>query len=112
MKTSQLKSLIKEAVKEAIQEEMRDILLEAVKGEKQPVFEESTPKSKPIPTKSREEIREGYKNILGETAASFNSSMADKPLQINGPIDTTAPNGGLPEGNVSMDQIMGLMKGK
>ena len=38
--------------------------------------------------------------------------MADKPLQINGPIDTTAPNGGLPEGNVSMDQIMGLMKGK
>lgn len=112
MKTSQLKSLIKEAVKEAIQEEMKDILLEAVKGEKQPIIDNAQPKTNNLPSKTREELREGYKNILGETAASFNSSMADTPLQINGPVDTTAPNGSLPEGNVSMDQIMGLMGGK
>ena len=27
-------------------------------------------------------------------------------------VDTTSPNGKLPEGNVSMDQIMGLMNSK
>ena len=32
------------------------------------------------------------------------------PLQVSGKMDTTSPNGSLPEGNVSMDQIMGLMK--
>jgi hypothetical protein len=31
------------------------------------------------------------------------------PLQVSGKVDTTSPNGSLPEGNVSMDQIMGLM---
>ena len=37
MKISQLKNIVKEAVKEAIQEEIKDILLEAVKGNKQPI---------------------------------------------------------------------------
>ena len=31
------------------------------------------------------------------------------PLQMNGPVDTTSPNGKLPEGDVPMDMIMGLM---
>ena len=31
-------------------------------------------------------------------------------LKINGPVDTTSPNGKLPDGEVSMDQIMGIMK--
>ena len=39
MKTDILKKLIKEAVREAIQEELKDILLEAVKGNKQPIKE-------------------------------------------------------------------------
>jgi len=34
------------------------------------------------------------------------------PLQMSGPVDTTSPNGSLPQGNVSMDQIMGLMNKK
>ena len=52
------------------------------------------------------------KNILGETAASFNTSKIEKPLQVGGSLDTVSPHGQLPEGNVSMDQIMGLMSGK
>lgn len=117
MKVSQLKSIVKEAVKEAIQEEMKDILLEAVRSPKQVVSEHKpinptlNPPSptNPVATKSREELRESYRNILGETAAGFNSSMVGKPLQMSGPVDTTSPNGKLPEGEVSMDQIMGLM---
>jgi hypothetical protein len=34
------------------------------------------------------------------------------PLQVNSFGDTTSPNGKLPEGSVSMDQIMGLMNSK
>lgn len=117
MKVSQLKSIVKEAVKEAIQEEMKDILLEAVRSPKQPVLEHKsintsvgTPSTtNPIATKTREELRESYRNILGETATGFNSSMVGKPLQMSGPVDTTSPNGKLPDGEVSMDQIMGLM---
>lgn len=109
MKLSELKVIVKEAVKEAIQEEMKEILLEAVRSPR-PMIQESIPTSQPqMNTKSREELRESYQNILGETAATFNSSMVSKPLQINGPMDTTSPNGKLPEGEVSMDMIMGLM---
>lgn len=117
MKLSQLKTIVKEAVREAIQEEMKDILLEAVRSPKQ-VMTESTPINStvgapsslnPVSQKTKEELRESYRNILGETASSFNSSMVGKPLQMNGPVDTTSPNGKLPEGEVSMDQIMGLM---
>jgi hypothetical protein len=122
MKLSQLKTIVKEAVKEAIQEEMKDLLMEAVRAPRQTFYENrmgtpTTDVAAPIPgpmnpvaTKSREEIREGYKNILGETAATFNSSMVGKPLQMSGPVDTISPNGSLPAGEVSMDQIMGLMK--
>lgn len=108
MKLSELKTIVKEAVKEAIQEEMKDILLEAVRAPKATIQETPTPQPQ-MNTKSREELRESYKNILGETAATFNSSMVGKPLQMTGPVDTTSPNGKLPEGEVSMDMIMGLM---
>lgn len=114
MKLSQLKSIVKGAVKEAIQEEMKDILLEAVRSPKQPVVESTPSPQTPTPPieKTREELRESYRNILGETAAGFNSSMVGKPLQVNGPVDTTSPNGKLPDGEVGMDQIMNLMNKK
>jgi len=54
---------------------------------------------------------ESYRNILGETAASFNSSHVSQPLRVTS-TDTASPNGSLPEGEVSMDQIMGLMSAK
>jgi len=110
MKQSELKKLIKIAVKEAIQEELKDILLEAVRSPKQTVVETVQPQPTiEGPAMSSNERRTAYKNILGDMQASFTSQHVEQPLQMNGSIDTTSPNGKLPEGNVSMDQIMNLM---
>ena len=122
MKLSQLKTIVKEAVKEAIQEEMKDILLEAVRSPKQVVSEykptnssvDAPSPTNPVATKSREEIRENYMKVLGDMRPGANGTLSatssDIPLQVNGNIDTTSPNGALPQGHVSMDQIMNLMK--
>ena len=122
MKLSQLKNIVKEAVKEAIQEEMKDILIEAVRSPKQTVYENrmgtptmdvATPTS--MSTDSRMAMRENIQNVLGGMMPGANGTLsatsADIPLQV-GSGDTTSPNGSLPLGNVSMDQIMGLMSGK
>jgi len=108
MKLSQLKNIVKESVKEAIQEEIKDILLEAVRSPKPSINEVPQPSSLPNteeqkPSMSKEELRENYRNILGDK--TFNSSQISRPLQINGPMDTTSPNGKLPDGEVSLDQI-------
>jgi hypothetical protein len=121
MKVSQLKTIVKDAVREAIQEELKDILLEAVRSPKQIVSEYKpmnptvgTPSpTNPVATKSREEIRENYMNVLGGMMPGKNGTISattnSMPLQVSGKMDTTSPNGSLPEGDVSMDQIMGLM---
>jgi len=122
MKLSQLKNIVKEAVKEAIQEEMKDILLEAVRSPKQTVYEHNvgTPTTDvaaptPMSTDSRIAMRENIQNVLGGMMPGSNGTLsatsADIPLQV-GSGDTTSPNGSLPNGNVSMDQIMGLMSSK
>jgi len=124
MKLSQLKSIVKDAVKEAIQEEMKDILLEAVKSPKQTIYENrmgtpTTDVTAPIPsptnpvaTKTKEEIRESYMSILGGMMPGANGTLSantnSMPLQVTN-TDTASPNGSLPQGEVSMDQIMGLM---
>jgi len=117
MKLKQLKLIIKEAVKEAIQEEMKDILLEAVKVPKSIVQEKLTPvKHKPLPKKDKMALRENMMNVLNGMMpgadGTLSATTADIPLQVSGPVDTTSANGTLPTGNVSMDQIMGLMNGK
>ena len=120
MKVSQLKTIVKEAVKEAIQEEMKDILLEAVRSPKQIVSEykptnvtvDTPSPTNPIATKSREEIRENYMKVLGGMMPGANGTISantnNMPLQVTN-TDTTSPNGSLPQGEVSMNQIMGLM---
>ena len=108
MKLDVLRKIIREEVKGAIQEELKDILLEAVKSPKQPVMESTPIANNPVPTKSKEELRESYRNILGDTAANFNSSKVTQPLRVTS-TDTASPNGQLPEGDVPMDMIMGLM---
>jgi|TARA_R100000081_G_scaffold92192_1_gene73197 hypothetical protein len=121
MKISQLKKIIKEAVKEAIQEEMKDILLEAVKVPKTIVEtkKSTTPQfeqQKPLTDGKKKELRENMMNVLNGMMPGANGTLsatsADVPLQVNGPMDTTSANGTLPAGNVSMDQIMGLMNSK
>jgi hypothetical protein len=111
MKLSELKKTLKEVVKEAIQEELKDMLYESFKSGGQTLTQtQMTPP--PIQPKQQvdpQALRESYKNILGETAANFNTSQVGRPLQMNGPVDTTSPNGRLPEGEVSIDQIMGIM---
>lgn len=115
MKLSQLKSIVKEAVKEAIQEEMKEILIEAIRAPKQVVKETvATPKS--LPQEDKKKLRENMMNVLDGMMPGNNGTLtattADMPLQVNGPVDTTSANGTLPQGNVSMDQIMGLMNSK
>jgi len=123
MKLSQLKTIVKEAVKEAIQEEMKDILIEAVRAPKSVVYENSTvtpPSMNPIaqqkmPEDKRMAMKENIQNVLGGMMPGANGTLsattANIPLQV-GSSDTTSPNGSLPDGNVSMDQIMGLMQNK
>ena len=130
MKLSQLKSIVKDAVKEAIQEEMKDILIEAVRAPKQTVYENrmGTPTTdvaapspmnpiaqQPMPDDKRMAMKENIQNVLGSMMPGANGTLsattANVPLQM-GSGDTTSPNGSLPDGNVSMDQIMGLMSNK
>ena len=122
MKLDILRKIIREEVKGAIQEELKDLLLEAIRTPK-PVVETQTynpastvgyysPSTTSTATVSKEQLRENYRNILGETAASFNTSQVGKPLQLNGSMDTASPNGRLPEGEVPMNMIMGLMNKK
>lgn len=113
MKQEVFKKLIKEAVREVIQEELKDILLEAVRSPKQTVIENIQPqKVVEGPAMSSNERRTAYQNILGDMQTAFGTQHVERPLQMQGPVDTTSPNGKLPEGNVSMDQIMSLMNGK
>lgn len=128
MKLSQLKTIVKEAVKEAIQEEMKDILMEAVRSPKQTVYENrmSTPTTDvatpnpmnpvaqtPMSTDNRMAMRENIQNVLGSMMSGANGTISantnSMPLQMTGNIDTASPNGSLPQGDVSMDQIKGLM---
>ena len=113
MKLQQFRQIIREEVKKVFQEEIKDLLMEALKKPTTQVVAEA-PKQpieapKPVNNEVRKSIKEGYKNILGETAAAFNTSNINQPLQMSGNVDTTSPQGKLPEGEVSMDQIMGLM---
>ena len=117
MKINALKKIIKEVVREVIQEELKDILLEAVKSPKvisqpQQVVKEnievpSQPNIPTPPTMTQKERFDSYKDILGQTGQEMFTSNHAKNFTPRAGAD---PIGGqLPEGNVSMDQITGLM---
>jgi hypothetical protein len=126
MKPSELKSFIKEAVREAIQEELKDILLEAVRAPKAPIQEAykmhpvtvDAPTTQ-VPQKSTADKRAMMESIMGDMrrgqdTLSFNSANAvtANTLQVAPGMNTTGDGTKLPEGNVGLDMIMGLMKGK
>jgi hypothetical protein len=120
MKLNQLKSIVKSAVKEAIQEEMKDILLEAIKTPQrqntvQVTDSQGAIEHKPLPKEDKLKLRENMMNVLDGMRpganGTINATSADVPLQV-GTVDTTSPNGSLPQGSVSMDQISNLMAGK
>jgi hypothetical protein len=115
MKIEGLKKLIKEAVREAIQEELKDILLEAVKSPRTVVQENYTP----VPTYQPQstvnhDLKRNLRNMIGgefDTVISANSSYA-QPAYTPPPISTAGEGSSLPGGEVSLDQIMGIMNGK
>jgi hypothetical protein len=125
MKLSQLKSIVKDAVKEAIQEEMKDILMEAVRSPKQTVYENrmGTPTTNvaapspmnpvmqsSLPETDKATLRENMMNVLDGMRpganGTLNANTSNVPLQVT---STDTMNGSLPQGEVNMDQIMGLM---
>ena len=125
MKPSELKSFIKEAVREAIQEELKDILLEAVRAPKLPIQE--TYQMSPIavdttspqpPQKSATEKRAMMESIMGDmrrgqdTLNFTTQNIAANTLQITPGMNTSGDGSKLPEGNVGLDMIMGLMNKK
>jgi hypothetical protein len=139
MKPSELKSFIKDAVREAIQEELKDILLEAVRAPKLPIQEtyQGTPigvggtgvtnttlssngTTSLTSQKSATEKRAMMESIMGDMrrgqdTLSFNSADARgmgvtaNTLQITPGMNTSGDGSKLPEGNVGLDMIMGLM---
>lgn len=129
MKPSELKSFIKEAVREAIQEELKDILLEAVRAPKAPIIETpvgvggyGTVTTAQAPQKSAAEKRAMMESIMGDMrrgqdTLSFNSmdargmGMNQTTLQVAPGMNTSGEGSKLPDGNVGLDMIMGLMKG-
>lgn len=120
MKTSVFKKLIKEAVREVIQEELKDILLEAVRSPKPtisagapvaPVVETKKPSN--TPTMSPQDQRAAYASILeGMTPNQGQINMTSADVNTFVPRAIDPANGSLPEGNVGLDKIMGLMNNR
>lgn len=126
MKQSDFKKIIKEAVKEAIQEELKDILLEAVRQPKTIVKETINPSYTTSPTYpmgtggiSTSGIT-GTSNALSSRHAIMgmlddmktgNAKFTTNNLQYTPPpVSTVSEGSKLPDGEVGLDQIMGLMK--
>ena len=120
MKIDGLKKLIKEAVREAIQEEIKDILLEAVKSPKTVVQEAYVPvPTQPVAfqtsgTTVNHDLRRNLRSMIGgefDTVITANSSHA-QPTYTPPPVNTAGEGSSLPGGEVSLDQIMGIMSNK
>jgi hypothetical protein len=120
MKIEGLKKLIKEAVREAIQEELKDILLEAVKSPKTVVQETYVPVSptsintQPSHTTVNHDLKRNLRSMIGgefDAVITANSSHV-QPTYTPPPVNTAGEGSSLPGGEVSLDQIMGIMNGK
>ena len=116
MKIDGLKKLIKEAVREVIQEELKDILLEAVKSPRTTIQETYTP----VPTYQQSstvnhDLKRNLRSMIGgefDTVISANSSHAQPSYTPPPSANTMGEGSSLPGGEVSLDQIMGIMNGK
>jgi len=109
MKLTELRKVIREEVRAAIQEELKDILLEAVRSPKQVVTEHVAMPTPQLSSTPSIDAKKAYMDVMNETALSFTSRDAET-FRPKGQFDPA--NGTLPDGNVSMDQIMGLLNSK
>jgi hypothetical protein len=120
MKIDGLKKLIKEAVREVIQEELKDILLEAIKSPRTVVQETYAPTptyQTPMGTTTtvNHDLKRNLRSMIGgefDTVVSANSSHAQPSYTPHPSVNTMGEGSSLPGGEVSLDQIMGIMNGK
>lgn len=114
MKATEFKKLIKESVREVIQEELKEILLEAVRSPKATVVTETQPQTQPTPSQTsqidKKNMMEGIIGDMkrGQDTLSFNSADAQGAGGAYNP-QGAMPGGDLPQGNLGLEQIMGLM---
>jgi hypothetical protein len=109
MKLTELRKVIREEVREAIQEELKEILLEAVKTPKATISENVSSPTPQVDTQSQQMARQ---NIMNQMMASKGNPTLTTNNVNNFNPQGAMPGGDLPQGNVGLDQIMGLMKGK
>ena len=111
MKQSDFKKILKEAVREVFQEEMKEILLEAVKGNKQPITENiNSTKSKPDENNVKNFRMNLMNSIMGgDGSPTFTTdNIQHQPAYVPPPVNTAGEGSALPPGEVGLDQIMGL----
>lgn len=126
MKTSELKKLIKDAVQEAIKDELRDILLEAVKANKNttPLMENqhinfnqqipnpgSTSNTQPLTLLDQRKAYADVLNSMTRNGDTMNFNTQGMGLS-HIPSDTVSEGSSLPGGEVSLDMIMNLTGAK
>lgn len=115
MKVNELKKIIKESVREVFQDELKIIVLEAIKGNSTFINEQINTEKLPLKENQtsniemRDILRQKYFNDVIPNTTTFNSNDINSftPPQH---IDTI--NGSLPEGEVNLNQIMGLLNTK
>lgn len=112
MKVNELKKLIKQSVKEAFQEELKDLLLESIKSNKGVVTEsfQPTPQGPKIDRKAMYEAMIGGMGRGKESISLGTQDLNNFGAGFN--PGGALPGGDLPQGNVSLDQIMGLLNTK
>ena len=115
MKLTELRKVIREEVREAIQEELKDILLEAVRSPKPTISSGNSFTTTPVETnksslQEQKEARSAIMNKMMMGNGNMNLTSADVNTFQARPVDSA--NGQLPEGNVGLDAIMGLMNNR
>ncbi len=108
MKSNALKILIKSAVKEAIREEMKDILLEALKSNKPVITEQILPP--PISFSSPDHVRMDLRNQFLKNMEMGNPVTTSNTQTFIPTSVTSTIEGALPPGEVSLDQMLNLLK--
>ena len=114
MKIAELKNLLKEVVREVFQEELKNIVIESLKGNKQPINESNTKTlnytTQHVPhqqVSTPVDAKKAYMDILSEMSAGPKSGL-EGDFKLQGPIDPV--NGTLPSGQLDLNTIMGLIK--
>ena len=107
MKVEKLKDIIKEATREVIHEELKEILIEAVKGRPStPITENRTSPQQQEGVKNG--LRTSYRDILAETGQTMTTNNLQGTFRPQPGMDSA--NGTLPPGQVSLDQIGAFIK--